>query len=133
MSELAKVTYALKVELHNVTFANTGDVITKAALKMRDDITKQDVTQIWPPDVEHSDGSTPESVTKLLKTMLTGEKECTDPSQRVTGLVSSFGQDMVYAVSGGKNIPAKHTLLPFAVKSLTGKGCGSVALPRELV
>jgi len=120
MSELAKVTYALKVELHNVTFANTGDVITKAALKMRDDIKKQDVTQIWPPDVEHSDGSIPESVTKLLKTMLTGEKECTDPSQRVTRLVSSFGQDLVYGVSGGKNIPAKHILLPFAVKSLTG-------------
>lgn len=35
-------------------------------------------------------------------------------------MVQSFGQDCVYAVSGGSAIPAKHILLPWGIKSVTG-------------
>ena len=31
-----------------------------------------------------------------------------------------FGQDIVYAISNGQQKPAKHVLLPYAVKSLPG-------------
>jgi hypothetical protein len=117
MCELAKVTYSLKMELHSVRSVKTGDVITKAALQIRDDIKKQDASQLWPPTVEHSEGSIPESVTHLLHTMLTGQHECVNPSQRVKRLTTSFGND---AISCGKNKTPKHILLPFAVKSLTG-------------
>ena len=43
--------------------------------------------------------------------------EGTPRQQRV---VQSLGQDCVYAVSGGLTIPAKHILLPWGFKSLTG-------------
>ena len=35
-------------------------------------------------------------------------------------VVQSVGQDCIYAVSRGKVVPAKHILLPWGVKSLTG-------------
>ncbi len=34
--------------------------------------------------------------------------------------VTSIGQDLLYAVSGGKIRPPKHIILPSAIKSLTG-------------
>ena len=35
-------------------------------------------------------------------------------------VVQSIGQDCIYAVSRGNVIPAKHLLLPWGVKSITG-------------
>ena len=43
-----------------------------------------------------------------------------NPSDKVKQLSTSFGSDLVYAVSCGKIKPLKQILLPFAVKSLTG-------------
>ena len=40
-------------------------------------------------------------------------------SQRVQRLVNSFGQDLVFGVTGGRIKTPKHILLPYAVKSLT--------------
>ena len=34
-------------------------------------------------------------------------------------LVNSFGQDMIFSVTGGRQMSPKHILLPYAVKSLT--------------
>ena len=50
--------------------ANSGDAITKAALLLRNDVKKQKVCQIWPPDVENSLTIIPESVTMFLHTLL---------------------------------------------------------------
>ena len=61
-----------------------------------------------------------ESVTMFLHTLLARDGECTNPSERVRQLATSFGSDLVYAVTYGKTKPPKHILLPFAVKSLTG-------------
>ena len=41
-------------------------------------------------------------------------------TERVQWLVASFAQDMIYAVSCGKQKPPKHILLAAAVKALTG-------------
>ena len=128
MHELAKVTYSLKMELNTMISMNIEDAVTKADLQMREDIKKQNVSQVWPPDIEHIDGSIPESVTHFLHTLLSGERECSNPSERVRRLSTSFGNDLVYAVSCGKNKPPKQILLPCAVKSLTG----SVELIRTL-
>ena len=120
MHELAKVTYSLKMELNNMKSMNIEDAVTKAALQMREDITKQNVSQVWPPDIEHINGTIPESATHFLHTLLSGECECSNPSERVRLLSTSFVNDLVYAVSCGKNKPPKQILLPFDVRSLTG-------------
>ena len=70
MHELAKVTYSLKMELNTMKSMNIEDAVTKAGFQMREDIKKQNVSQVWPPDIEHIDGSIPESVTHFLHTLL---------------------------------------------------------------
>ena len=40
-------------------------------------------------------------------------------TERVSRLSNSFAQDLVYALTNGKEKTAKHVLLPNAVKSLT--------------
>ena len=119
MSELAKHAFALNVELKHAKTVNSGDVVKKAALQMRNDIKKQDISSAWPPNVEEDD-FIPQSITEFLQTLLTGDSECTNPSERVKRLTTSFGSDLIFAVTCGKKKPPKHLLLPFAVKSLTG-------------
>ena len=118
MTELAKTVFSLKNELQQTRSVNSDDAVTKAALWMRNDIIKQDTKQVWPPDVEQDGFLIPESITQFLQTLLSGN--CNSPSERVKRLVTSFGSDLVFAVTHGRIKPPKHVLLPFAVKSLTG-------------
>ena len=118
LSDLAKEKYSLKKELEEAKPAKSGDAITKGALQWRNDIKKQDISQVWTPDMENSVSVIPESVTMFLHTLLVRDCECANPSERVRRLATSFESDLVYAVTCGKT--PKHILLPFAVKSLTG-------------
>ena len=88
---------------------------------MRNDIKKQDISQVWPHDMENSVSVISESVTMFLHTVLARDGECANPSERFRQLATIFGSDLVYAVTYGKTKPPKHILLPFAVMSLTGK------------
>ena len=47
------------------------------------------------------------------------ERETSNPSSRVQHLINSFGQDFIYASSGGQQKPPKQILLTYAIKSLT--------------
>jgi hypothetical protein len=92
--------------------------IKQSAIYFRDKIKSMTI-MTWPPNIDDLDGDyikLPETLQlflrKLLFNDLTGA-QC----QRV---VQSIGQDCVYAVSGGSIVPAKHILLPWGVKSLTG-------------
>lgn len=78
----------------------------------------------WPPrPSELNENSI--NLSKLLKTffhiLLTGdvERETSNPSSRVQRLINSFGQDFIYAISGGQQNPPKQILLTYAIKSLT--------------
>ncbi len=51
---------------------------------------------------------------------MTGNPDTKSPTHRIATLVKSFSQDIIYAVTGGRNKPPKHLLLPYAVKTLTG-------------
>ena len=51
---------------------------------------------------------------------LTGDPDTKIQTHRVTTLVQSFSQDMIYAVTCGQHKPPTHLLLPYAVKTLTG-------------
>lgn len=118
MDDLALQTHKLTKDLRESRAANSGDVLTKAAMQLREEIKKQDVSQPWPPDTDQN--VLPESVTQFLHTLLTGECECQTPSERAQRLATSFGSDLVFAVTSGKTKPPKHVLLSYAVKSLTG-------------
>ena len=59
-------------------------------------------------------------MTRFLHTLLTGRTDRVNASHRVQRLCSSFGQELVYAITGDRTKPMKHIVLPFAVKSLTG-------------
>ena len=64
----------------------------------------------------------PDDLKEFLFTLLTGStgfpglQYC---SEKVSRLITSFGQDLVFGASGGRQRPPKHILLPYAVKSLT--------------
>ena len=62
----------------------------------------------------------PKSVSLFLFYLLPCTKDDAHSSKRTQRLVSSFGQDMVYAITYGKTKFPKHIILPFAIKSLTG-------------
>ncbi|KAL1262233.1 hypothetical protein QQF64_007498 [Cirrhinus molitorella] len=123
MDDLVKVCQNLKDELKEHKSSFSEDIISQVALKIRDDIRNQDITQAWPPHASDLEmmNSTPTSLVEFLQTLLTGSSKVgNNPSQRVQRLTASFSQDLVYAVTCGKVKPTKHIVLPFAVKSLTG-------------
>jgi len=91
--------------------------MTKTALQLRADITKQDVSQAWPPETDKS-YNIPNSVLQFLHTLLSGGPATVNQSEREERLSNSFG-NMVCALANGKRKPPKHILLPSAVKSLT--------------
>ncbi len=62
----------------------------------------------------------PHYLERFLTGLLTGDPDVKSRSHRVSTLVQSFSQDMIYAVSHGQHKPPKHLLLPYAVKTLTG-------------
>ena len=59
----------------------------------------------------------PTQLHRFLVGLLTGNL---NPSERVSNLIQSFGQGLIYAVTYGQHKPPKHVLLPYAVKTLTG-------------
>ena len=62
----------------------------------------------------------PPELDAFLCTLLTGNTEITtEYPHRVRRLVNSFGQDIIYGVTGGRLKPPKQILLPYAVKTLT--------------
>lgn len=71
-----------------------------------------------PGDAENF--SIPPQLERFFVGLLTGDPDTDSQTHRVTTLVSSFSQDMVYAVTCGQHKPPKHILLPYAVKTLTG-------------
>ena len=93
-------------------------IITKSALMLRKAITSRDISDDWAPDTTTS--NIPEPLAKFYQVLLIGDPNCDTQTERVSRLSNSFAQDLVYAVTNGKEKTAKHVLLPNAVKSLTG-------------
>ncbi|KAK7143952.1 hypothetical protein R3I93_014956 [Phoxinus phoxinus] len=88
-------------------------------------IIKQDMTVTpWPfhpSDVKDSGYITlPDQLEQLLVGLLTGNPDTKTQTQKITALVQSFSQDIIYAVTGGQHKTPKHILLTYAVKTLTG-------------
>ena len=96
------------------------DIVTQSAVHIRNDIASLDVKD-WPPQPDELNSEyvkLPKSLTEFLNVLLTSRRP--GESHKRQCLVSSLGQDLVFAVTGGIKVPANHILLAWTVKSLTG-------------
>lgn len=99
---------------------NIDNIVKLSANHLREQI-KKIKPKPWPPhpaELNSDYAKVPESLEAFLKLLLHGETH--KETQKLERLVQSIGQDCIYAVSGGKVVPAKHILLPWGLKSLTG-------------
>ena len=100
-------------------------ILRNAAYHLRQDIFNF-VNQLpepkWPPtpdELTSNERNPPRSVTDFLTYLLKPEKHSV--SGNVNRLIKSYASDMVYGVTNGKTIPAKHFLLALG---LHGKKMG---------
>ena len=96
--------------------------IKEAGLDIREAVRSHKIESHWPPkpsDLYEYAVSLPGKFDTFLYTLLTGNTQPpVEYPQRIQRLVNSFGQDIVYAVTAGKQRPPKQ-VLPYAVKTLT--------------
>ena len=97
--------------------------IQQVGLCIRDAVFSNKTDMSWPPkpsELTESAINLPAELDAFLYTLLTGKTELpTEYPHRVRRLINSFGQDIIYGVTGGRQKPPKQILLPYAVKSLT--------------
>ena len=76
----------------------------------------------WPPkpsELCENAVNLPPELDAFLCTLTGNTEITTEYPHRVRRLVNSFGQDIIYGVTGGRQKPPKQILLPYAVKTLT--------------
>ena len=96
-------------------------ILAKVALHLRSTIKHLEKSKNWTflPSAL-TDLQIPECLTKFIFTLITEGILQKNPTQRGLLHVDSIAQGIVYAVSGGSQVPPNHILLPVAVKPLTG-------------
>lgn len=108
-------------QLREAKYSEDIDNIVKVSANHLRGQIKEMKPKHWPPNpAELNPGyvEVPESLEMFLKLLLHGETQ--KGTQKMERVVQTIGHDCIYAVSRGKVIPAKHILLPWGVKSLTG-------------
>ena len=104
--------------------ASLIDDIRQVALELRKAMCCKENEMSWPPkhsQLTEEEINVPDEVRLFLATLLTrNSKYPEEPcSSKVQCLVNSFGQDIVFGVTGSRKKPPNHILLPYAVKTLT--------------
>ena len=97
--------------------------LTRAALSLRSAIKKNGADSEWPHTQSSLAGNNvkvPTMLNQFLVCILCGELNPKSIPNRTKRLIQSFSQDLIYAVSCGKQKPSKHILLAYAVKALSG-------------
>ena len=100
-------------------------ILRNAAYHLRQDIlnfANQLPEPKWlptPDELTSDERNPPKSVTDFLAYLLKPEKH--KLSGNVHRLIGSYAADMVYGVTKGKTIPAKHFLLALCLHNITGK------------
>lgn len=121
--QLAREVTQLTQQKEKVDVPSRITNIQEAGLCIRDAILANTAEMSWPPkpsELRERDINLPMELTAFLHTVLTGNTNIpTESPQRIQRLINSFGQDIIYGVSGGRQKPPKQILLPYAVKSLT--------------
>ena len=98
-----------------------GESLKDVASEIKQSVKQHCAKREWPSDLsnitqENSDA--PTLVTTFLRYVLGGNDQ--ELGERMSWLSSSAGQDLMFGITRGRYKPAKHILLPSAVKSLTG-------------
>ena len=62
----------------------------------------------------------PDQLERLLVGLLTGNPDIKTQTQRVTALVQSFSQDIIYAVTGGQHKPPEAPSTSLCSKNIDG-------------
>ena len=106
--------------IHNKEF-----FITKAVEYLKEDIlqfaneNEINDTDCWPPNIEMlKERNPPKTLTKFLTELLRPHRFVIP--EKTTRLVDSYAADIIYGVTNGKIITAKHFLLSMGLHSLTG-------------
>ena len=96
------------------------NTIVQTAMSLREEIKSTPSKDDWPPKPEELTSDyirIPPSLLKFLHALLGGREES---SAHVNRLALSIAQDIITAVSVGAIKTAKHVLLPWVIKTLTG-------------
>ena len=104
-----------------VSRSHIGESLKDVASEIRQSVKQHCAKQEWPPDpsnITRDNSGAPTIVTTFLQYVLGGDDQ--ELGERMTWLCSSVGQDLMFGITRGRYKPAKHILLPSAVKSLTG-------------
>ena len=87
---------------------SSTEEIWKTALHLRETIQSQEIKASWPPqpcELTENAVTIPDDLKEFLFTLLTGStgfpglQSC---SEKVSCLITSFGQDLVFGASGGR-------------------------------
>ena len=89
---LAKQLYEVQKELKIVSDSVCENILTKSAIELWAQTENQDIAQTWLPSTQQN--VIPDAVIKFLETLLTGQKDCNEITQKVQTLVSSLGSDL---------------------------------------
>ena len=113
----------LSQQLDNRDTTSKVKEIQQTGLYIRDAVLSNNTEMSWPPkpsELCENAVNLPPELDAFLCTLLAGNTEITtEYPHRVRRLVNSFGQDIIYGVTGGRQKPPKQILLPYAVKTLT--------------
>ena len=96
--------------------------IQQIGLDIRVAVFSNNTEMSWPPkpcEMCENVLNIPPELDGFARSLLTGNTEITTQyPHRVWLLVNSFGQDIIYGVTWGRQKPPKQILLPYAVKTL---------------
>ena len=99
-----------ELEIWKAKVTDFNKIIDQTSSQIRSAIKEDMAPTPWPyhpSDVNSS--AIPNQLERLLVGLLTGDPDCgNSAAHRVTTLVQSFGQDIIYAVTCGKHKPPKH-------------------------
>ena len=110
-----------EVDALRASRSHIGESLKDVASQIRQDVKQQCHNQEWSPDpsnISQENSETPALITTFLQYVLGGDDR--ELGERMTWLSNSVGQDLMFGITRGRYKPAKHILLPSAVKSLTG-------------
>ena len=102
-------------------------ILKEAAAILREDavnMIQASPELCWPPTTKAltaEERQPPETITNFLTNLLHSPLIHHPPGEDLRRYVSSFAQDLLHAISKGKFMTAKHTLLGTALHSLTGQ------------
>lgn len=110
-----------EVNVLRASRSHIGESLKDVASEIRQSVKQHCAKQEWPPDpsnITQENSDAPTLVTTFLRYVLGGDDQ--ELGECMSWLSSPVGQDLMFGITRGRYKPAKHILLPSAVKSLTG-------------